>query len=128
LEELNDRFAEIHKNYYTLEWTWAIDKIQKRLGKSIEEITIDDIISIVENWKTSVITLDKILYEDAKKEFTLKVKTSFGVDGSEKEKQKDFEYVRGDFDQNQFVIEVQKHIEKKSELGNKIIAKLKQAQ
>jgi len=125
IERLNRRFAEIHKDYYTLEWTWAIQKIQERLNKTIEEITVNDIIHLVEEWKRSVVTLDKILYEDAKKEFNLKVKTSFGVDGTNDEKQKDFENVRGDFDKNPFVLEVINHIKIKTKLGNELIDRIK---
>lgn len=123
--DLNKKFAEIHKNYYTYEWTWAIDKLQKKMGKEIKDFTIQDILSIVEKWKDAVITLDKILYEDAKKEFTLTTKTGFGADGGEEQKQKDFESVRGQFEKNPFVIEVQKHIQAKETLGNELINRIK---
>ncbi len=113
IKQLNACFAEIHKNYYTLEWTWAVNKIQ-------------DVIHLVEKWKRSVVSLDEILYEDAKKEFTLKVKTSFGVDGTDDEKQKDFENVRGDFDKNPFVLEVINHIQTKTALGNELIDRIKE--
>jgi len=125
IEQLNERFAEVHKNYHTFEWTWAIQKIQERLNKTIEEITIDDLIDLVEKWKKSVVFLDEILYEDAKKEFTLKVRTSFGVDGTDEEKQKDFENVRGDFEKNPFVLEVINHIKTKTNIGNQLIDRLK---
>ena len=108
-----------------MEWTWAIDKIQKRLNKTIDEITVEDIIKLVEDWKTAVISLDKTLYEDAKKEFTLTVQTGFGVDGGDLRRQKDFENVRGAFDKNPFVVEVQKHIEAKEALGNELIERIK---
>lgn len=125
IDEINARLSEIHKDYYTMEWTWAIVKIQEKYGKKIEEITIADILGLVERWQNAVVTLDKILYEDAKKEFTLKTKTSFGVDGNDEEKDKDFENVRGDFDQNPFVLEVLKHIDAKTELGNELINRIK---
>ena len=95
------------------------------LNKKIAEITIQDILSIVNKWKESVITLDKILYEDAKKEFTLTTQTGFGADGDEIQKQKDFESVRGQFEQNPFVIEVQNHIQRKEALGNELINRIK---
>ncbi len=125
IDIINKQFSEIHRNYYTYEWTWAIDKIQLMLNKKIAEITIQDILSIVNKWKESVITLDKILYEDAKKEFTLTTQTGFGADGDEIQKQKDFESVRGQFEQNPFVIEVQNHIQRKEALGNELINRIK---
>lgn len=125
VKDLNDEFVKLHKNYYTLEWTWAVDKIEKRFHKKIDEFTVEDIIGLVEDWKTAVISLDKTLYEDAKKEFTLTVQTGFGVDGGDLRRQKDFENVRGAFDENPFVVAVQKHIEVKEALGNELIERIK---
>ncbi len=128
IDKLNERFAEIHRNYYTYEWTWAIKKIQAAFGKSIDEFTIQDILSMVDKWKDSVVSLDKMLYEDAKKEFTLTTKTGFGVDGDEEQKMKDFENVRGIFEQNPFVVEVQRHIQVKTALGDELINRIKDIQ
>ena len=125
IEQLNACFAGIHKNYYTYEWTWAVKKIEECLKKTVEEITVDDIIMMVERWKKSVVSLDEILYEDAKKEFTLTSKTSFGADGTDEEKQKDFENVRGEFNKAPFVLEVINHIKTKTELGNELIGRIK---
>lgn len=125
IETLNQVFADVHKNYYTYEWTWAIEKLQEKINKTIDEFTIQDILGIVNKWKESVITLDKMLYEDAKKEFTLTTKTGFGADGGAEQQEKDFENVRGQFEQNPFVIEVQKHIEVKEALGNELIERIK---
>ena len=73
----------------------------------------------------AVIDLDNILYEDAKKEFTLTVQTGFGADGDDEEKQKDFENVRGGFNSNPFVLEVKDHILRKEALGNELIERIK---
>ena len=67
---------------------------------------------------------DKLLYEDAKKEFSLSSMTGFGADGSRKEKILDFEQVRGDFEGNLFVTAVMEHIRVKEELGNELISRL----
>ena len=72
-----------------------------------------------------VIRLDEMLYEDARKEFSLTSMIGFGVDGSNKEKQQDFEGVRGDFVNNPFVIAVQEHIVNKRALGDELIERLK---
>ena len=64
--------------------------------------------------------MDKMVYEDAKKEFNLNSQTGFGVDGDHSQQVADFESVRGSFESNSFVQEVLKHIERKTALGNKI--------
>ena len=76
-------------------------------------------------WRESVVKLDRLIYEDAKKEFNLNSRTGFGVDGDEERKHLDFESVRGSFESNPFVMEVLSHIDKKTKLGNDTIARLK---
>jgi hypothetical protein len=128
LKEINAFIAEAHANYYSCEWTWAWDKIQSRYGLSLETITPADIIAIVEDWKEAVVSLDKILYEDAKKEFSLNAQTGFGADGDNDEQRMDFEQVRGNFEKNPFVASLLQHIEKKTNLGNKVIGEMREIQ
>ncbi|MDR0506050.1 MAG: DUF4954 family protein [Dysgonamonadaceae bacterium] len=124
LKDINCFIQDTHQNYYSYEWTWAWDKIQSYYGVKLETITPEDIIRIVEDWKEAVICMDKILYEDAKKEFSLSSRTGFGADGSDNEQRLDFEYVRGNFEKNPFVSSILKHIDDKNELGNRIIDKI----
>jgi len=79
----------------------------------------------VEKWKESVVTLDRMLYEDAKKEFALSSRIGFGVDGSEYDRNLDFEQVRGEFEKNAFAQEALDHIRRKSELGDELIGRMR---
>ena len=124
LKSINACFAEMHENYYTYEWTWAYHKIQEFYGINPETITAQDVIRIVKSWQESVVGLDKMVYEDAKKEFSLSSMTGFGADGSHDEMRQDFEQVRGDFESNTFVTAVLKHIEEKTALGNELIKRI----
>ncbi|MCD6113108.1 MAG: DUF4954 family protein [Bacteroidales bacterium] len=125
LEEVENKFKVLYENYYTYEWTWAIEIIQQRLNKKINEITSEDIIEQVEKWKKSVVDLDNMLYADAKKEFSLNSKTGFGVDGEQSDRELDFEFVRGNFENNATVSEIKSHIIKKTNLGNELIERMK---
>lgn len=116
-DELNARLADLHRNYYDYEWTWAYDKMLEYYGLQPDRITIDDLVAIVRQWQESVVALDEMLYADARKEFSLSAKTGFGFDGSNRTAEADFEQVRGAFDSNPFVTEVQAHIQRKSALG-----------
>lgn len=122
---IHDRFAEMHANYYTYEWTWAYGKMLEVYGLNAETITAKDIVAIVHQWQKSVVGLDKMVYEDAKKEFSLTSMTGFGADGSKEEQVLDFEQVRGVFESNPFVTAVLKHIEVKTALGNELIERLR---
>ncbi len=124
LNEIQQEFEDMHENYYKYEWTWACGKLEKYWRKPIEEVTYEDIITMVELWENSVVKLDQLIYDDAKKEFDLNSKTGFGVDGNEEQKHQDFESVRGSFENNTFVLEVLHHITTKTELGNELIARL----
>jgi hypothetical protein len=124
VDEMNTVFEQLHKNYYSLEWTWAWDKIQQYYNLSLGTITVRDIIFIVDCWRDAVVELDKMIYEDAKKEFSLSSHTGFGVDGDRHQQKTDFEQVRGVFEENAFVEAVLRHIDVKTKLGGELISRL----
>lgn len=124
VDQIHDRFVEMHCNYYTYEWAWAYDKILSFYHLQPESISAKDVIAIVKQWQEAVVGLDKMVYADAKKEFTLSSMTGFGADGSREEKEQDFEQVRGTFESNPFVTEVLNHIQKKTALGNELIERI----
>ncbi len=125
LKEINSYIEELHRNYYYYEWTWAYSKIKEFYGISPEEITVSQLTGIIESWRDSVVWLDRLIYEDAHKEFSLSSMTGFGADGNNHEQKLDFEQVRGGFEDNPFVSAVLKHIEDKSTLGQELIDRLK---
>ncbi len=125
LKEVNAEWRTMHENYYTYEWTWVYNHIESFYGINPQTITAEDIIRIVEQWREAVVWLDRMIYEDARKEFSLASRTGFGVDGSRMEKDMDFEQVRGDFESNPFVQATLEHIEVKSALGDEIIARMR---
>lgn len=124
LDEIERFFATMHSRYYDMEWTWAYDKLEEYYGISLSSISAEQIIELVRRWQDSVIGLDNLLYKDAKKEFSLTSMTGFGVDGSDKEKQEDFEGVRGAFESNPFVTAVKEHIIAKRALGDELIGRI----
>ncbi len=124
LDEVDARFASIHEAYPTYEWAWAADIIQRQLGKSIGAITAEDVIGLTNRWREAVVDLDDRLRTDAKKEFTATAQIGFGLDGDEETKHKDFEAVRGSFETNGFVAEIEKHIAAKTALAEELIARI----
>lgn len=124
IEDINNVFEDLHNNYYSLEWTWAWTKIKEYYNVTLETITKQDIINIIRKWKESVVKLDEMIYENAKKEFSLSSRIGFGLDGNRQEQKSDFEQVRGIFEENSFVEAVIKHIAVKSKLGEDMITRL----
>ncbi len=129
LVELGSRFGQIASNYYSYEWTWAYDAIEKFWGYDLATITRSQAIDLISQWKNAVISLDKLIYDDAGKEFELSSMTGFGVDGDKVRRDADFTAVRGGgFNENPFVLEVLDHMRRKGELGDRMIARLGRSQ
>ncbi len=124
LEQATEAFQSMYDHYPAYEWAWAANILQERLGKTVEKMTADDIIELVTKWKTAVVELDHMLYADAQKEFAATAQTGFGLDGEEETKHSDFEQVRGTFEENSFVSEIEKHITSKTTLGDELISRM----
>jgi len=123
--KMNARLREIHQHYYDYEWAWAYQLMLRFYHLREEDLNRKEVlVDIVRSWKEAVVDIDKMLYQDAKKEFSLSTKTGFGFDGNIRTAEADFEQVRGQFDSNPFVTAVQEHIVAKSALGDKWIALL----
>ena len=126
VDALDEFFSMIYSEYYSYEWTWAYDIIRKYYGVSLDNVSPKDILDLIARWKEAVVGLDNLLYEDAKKEFSLSFMTSFGEDGDQETRLKDFEQVRGsDFEGNPFVQMVKNHIKEKTALYESTVQRIK---
>ena len=105
VEDISRRFAAIHSDYYSYEWTWAYEAAEVYYGIDFETITADKLYELIGRWKSSVVGLDNLVYEDARKDFALSDLT--------------------DFENNPFVASVREHIRIKSELADKVLYLLK---
>lgn len=121
IQTIESRLNDMHTNYYSYEWTWALQRLEQVWGCSVEQVTLQQIRSTICEWQAAVVALDKMVYNDARKEFDLNSQTGFGVDGDRKQMEADFEEVRGNFESNSFVKAVLEHIARKTELGNKML-------
>jgi hypothetical protein len=68
--------------------------------------------------------IDRLLYEDAKKEFSMAKMTGFGVDGQNGARELDFAQVRGEFEKNDTVKAIQIHMKTKEALGDELISRM----
>ena len=124
LEDIQARLVQMHANYYSYEWTWALEKLEQVWGCSVDEVSKEQICTTIRQWQEAVVNLDRMVYNDARKEFDLNSQTGFGVDGDREQAEADFEEVRGSFESNSFVKAVLEHIERKTALGEKMLEKL----
>ncbi len=125
LDAIERQLRELGDEYYDMEWTWVESKFKQWYGKECSELTADDVRTIVARWQESVIKLDRMLYDDARKEYSLISRIGFGADGPRECRDADFEQVRGEFDNDPFVKMVLDHIEIKRALGVELLSRIK---
>ena len=122
VNEIDRRFHEMHANYYSYEWNWAYDVIESWYGIDLATVSVEKLMQIVHRWREAVVKLDRLVYEDARKEFSLSAMTSFGADGDEKQRNLDFFQVRGaSFENDPFVKSVADHIVAKGQLAKDVL-------
>ncbi|MDG5798963.1 DUF4954 family protein [Marinilabiliaceae bacterium ANBcel2] len=124
-DEVNHQFKYFKENYFKWAWNWIVSKLKSEALLDVESATPDDILSYVDKWLNAVVKLDRMMYEDARKEFTLKAQTGFGIDGEDDIRLQDFENVRGEFTSHPAVKDILNHIESKTMLAEKVKDKLK---
>jgi hypothetical protein len=124
LDQIVDAFVSAHENYPEYEWAWAANVLQQRLGKTIDAIEPDDIIEMINKWKSAVVELDNTLQADTNKEFVASAQIGYGIDGDLADRAADFAAVRGTFEDNSVVKDIKKHIQDKTLLGDEIIRRL----
>ena len=124
LPALETRWKNLHNNYYDMEWTWVADHLEQWCGKTYDGLTPDDIRAIIARWLDSVTELDRMLLDDARKEYSLKSRTGFGIDNPGHDADSDFISVRGQFDADPFVRMVQEHIARKTDLARRATEQL----
>ena len=106
VDDINARFREIGSKYYDYEWSWAYKIIEEYYEVDLKKITSDGLREIIGRWKSSVVGLDELVYEDARKDFAYSSQSDL------------------DFKSNPFVVSIRNHIIKKSELYETIVAML----
>ena len=107
IDSLMDQLSLISDNYYESSWAWCAKLIEDRFNLMIDDISKEQLAQIMIDWRDNSIKLNNMILKDAEKEFDQLSKIGFGLDGNEKERNDDFENVRGKFEENKFVVELQ---------------------
>ena len=103
LIEIQERLTDLHAKYDSFSWNWTKNLLERKFGKSLSEFEIEDFVLIVIKWKESIVKFNDLILRDAKKEFNSVSKIGYGIDGSQLDKDIDFENIRGKFDAHFFV-------------------------
>ncbi|MFV0469274.1 MAG: DUF4954 family protein [Dysgonomonas sp.] len=113
LEQLNGAFADLLEQTSCLEWKWAKAHIGETDNKQI-----------LDNWLKASTELCELMIKDASKEFADVFKLNFGLDGSETDKQSEFESIRGSADTENLIRELKNSLEADRAIYNKLVMRL----
>ncbi|RKY04912.1 MAG: hypothetical protein DRP66_11140 [Planctomycetota bacterium] len=76
--------------------------------------------------RSAVEALDRMRLADAQKEYAATSRISFGIDGDEQVRDADFEAIRGEPEDNDFIIEMQQRLANKKQTAADLTAGLRQ--
>ncbi|MBS4035041.1 MAG: DUF4954 family protein [Ignavibacterium sp.] len=108
IEKLINELHKLNDKYVESSWAWCAKLIEHRFNLKIDDISKEQLVQILIEWRDNSIKLNNMILKDAEKEFDQVSKIGFGLDGNDRERDKDFEFVRGKFDDNKFVVELRK--------------------
>ena len=111
IEKLQAGLAEIHNCYEEDEWAWVVWAYEQHFGTSLLTMTKEDLKTNAENWKTLRTKFLKMILSDTKKEFEEATQTGFGVFENPEDASADFAGVRGTYEQNKFVKQMEDDIQ-----------------
>jgi hypothetical protein len=111
----------IFENYERYAWQWCAELIYDQAGEKPENLSIDGIIQIISDWRSSAVKLNSMILKDAEKEFDPGSKLGFGIDGDAEIRDRDFLAVRGEYENNKFVKGLQKESKDIEEEADRLI-------
>lgn len=114
IDALQKALAAAAAAYAADEWAWVREIHKARTGKSVEDLTTADLEQMRADHSKLKASFTKKILLDAEKEFDESARMGFGIDGTEADRDADFEAVRGSFEKNSFVKKMQEELEKHS--------------
>jgi hypothetical protein len=103
--------AKIHAGYGVYSWQWCAELMRQQMQVEVAEVGSAHLRQIIEEWRDNRIKLNNMILRDAEKEFDASKRIGFGCDGDESVREADFTAVRGRYDTNKFVLELQQETE-----------------
>ena len=95
IDSIYSSLKKMQQNYDENEWNWCAALIEKKFEIKIEEITPEQLKTVIEDWKTNLTRLNNMIMQDAQKEFDSFAKIGYGIDGDDSVKNSDFESIHG---------------------------------
>lgn len=95
LDSIQDELETEFRSYSKYVWEFVAANFKTCYSRTIENITAEDLISILHRWIESVDSLAALRRQDALKDYSDETKISYGIDGDDEVKENDYNSVRG---------------------------------
>jgi hypothetical protein len=125
IAELNTFYKEEFWQYDELKLNHALNILKTYFNIDITTCSNDVIINFLQDYQLANNKVKSSIAMDAKKEFNVKSKIGFGIDGDLNTREADFLSIRGSVAENPFLIELEKEYTKLNQLAEEIIESLK---
>jgi len=111
IEQLHNRLRSIFDNYDDLAWGWCCHIMSSQNGVELDQITDQQLLQVIEDWQINSKKLNNMILKDAEKEFDPNSRIGFGLDGDSDTQVSDFVAVRGNYQDNAFILGLKKENE-----------------
>lgn len=110
LEEVRTILEEIHHSYDRYAWEFTIGLLSHRYDLDVEKIRAGELIELISRWESDAIRLNRMILNDAAREFDSSSRIGYGIDGDDSVAEEDFEAVRGTQEENSFILGIRQKI------------------
>ena len=117
VSEFLSLLEEIHRAYAEDEWGYISCVFAQEYGAKPTAVEPALFLQLIEKWSSAVNSLSSLVLENTKSEFSESSNIGYGVDWGEEERSKDFQAVRGTYDENPIV---QKLIMEKQKIESRV--------
>lgn len=102
IHDISASLTALFESYTDMKWTWVVSQFRRRYGKEMSQLTPDDLQSIVSRYLEATKCIDRMIVDDAQKEYADTSMTGFGIDGDSTTRLQDFTAVHPPLDTTPF--------------------------
>ena len=120
VEKIASELVQIHEAYDKEVWNWTTSILMERFELDVKQLGAGHLLELLEKWESETIKMDKMILNDASKEFDNSSKIGFGLDGDAEIRDMDFEAVRGTLGENKFILGIEEEIKQTGLKANEL--------
>ncbi len=110
IEQFHKRIVQIKVDYHKDEWVWVKNKYLEYFGLELDKMKNEKLLEAIDQYLNVKCKFLNLVIADAQKEFAELSQTGFGQDGLAEDEKKDFTSIRGSYEENPFVREINQSI------------------